>query len=263
MFVAFFGAILMAFVKNWIIKVFGLLFILIIANQIFLPSTEDNLTFFLGALLPTLVHVYVFTGFFIIFGALKSRSKSGIVSFVVFILCPLLLFYLFRDKSFMQITEYGKNAYIGKGDGFASLNKDILEKFFHVSFPTEANAAGNEVVKQADMGDILFHSKLGILLMRFIAFAYTYHYLNWFSKTEIIRWHKVPKSRFVVVIALWIVSLVIYAIDYSKGLLWLFFLSFCHVLLEFPLNFQSIAGIGRELGSIAKSGFKPKMIPAK
>jgi hypothetical protein len=257
MFVAFFGAILMAFVQNAFMKIFGLLVILILANAIFLPNSDDNLTFFLAALLPTLVHVYVFTGFFILFGALKSRSESGLISFVVFVLCPFLLFYLFRDQSFVHVTNYGKDAYIGNGEGFASLNKDILQKFFHVTFPTETNASGYEVPKQADMANILFTSQLGILIMRFIAFAYTYHYLNWFSKTEIIRWHKVPKARFVVVIILWIASLAVYAIDYARGLQWLFFLSFCHVLLEFPLNFTSMAGIGRELGSIAKGGFKP------
>jgi hypothetical protein len=263
MFVAFFGAILMAFIQNRIIKVVGLLTILLLANAIFLPNSEDNLTFFLAALLPTLVHVYVFTGIFILYGALKSRSQSGLLSFVVFVLCPLLLFYLFRDESFVHVTNYGKDAYLAGGNGFASLNQEILQKFFHVNFPTEVNTAGYEVPKTADMSDILFNSKLGILLMRFIAFAYTYHYLNWFSKTEIIRWHKVPKARFVVVIIIWIASLAIYAIDYAKGLEWLFFLSFCHVLLEFPLNFTSMAGIGKELSSIAKGGFTPDTAAVK
>ncbi|HTB52304.1 MAG TPA: hypothetical protein VK718_05970 [Ferruginibacter sp.] len=259
MFVAFFGAILMAFVENVFFKVFGLLFILIIANYIFLPNSEDNLTFFLAALLPTLVHVYIFTGFFILYGALKSRSQSGLLSFFVFVCCPLLLFYLFRDESFVHITNYGKDAYVGKGEGFAGLNKDILGKFFHVDFPAEKD--GSEF--GANTSNILFNSKLGILLMRFIAFAYTYHYLNWFSKTEVIRWHKVPKARFVVVIVLWVASLAIYAIDYAKGLEWLFFLSFCHVLLEFPLNYTSVAGIFRELGHISKNGFKAGVAPAK
>jgi hypothetical protein len=261
MFVAFFGAVLMAFIENKLIKIFGLLLILILANAIFLPNSKDNLTFFVATLLPTLIHVYIFTGIFILYGALKSRNESGLLSFGVFVLCPFLLFYLFRDESFVHITSYGRDAYLGgrngNGFGFAGLNKDILEKFFHVNFPTYKNADGYEVPKNADMSVILFNSKLGILLMRFIAFAYTYHYLNWFSKTEIIRWHKVPKARFVVVIILWIASLAIYAIDYTKGLEWLFFLSLCHVLLEFPLNFTSMAGVGKELSSIAKGGFKP------
>ena len=93
--------------------------------------------------------------------------------------------------------------------------------------------------------------------MRFIAFAYLYHYLNWFSKTEVIRWHKVPKVRFIAVVVLWLAACGFYLYDYSLGLSVLFFLSFTHVLLEFPLNIVSIIGIGKEGVSIVKNGFKP------
>ena len=33
--------------------------------------------------------------------------------------------------------------------------------------------------------------------------------------------------------------------SYGLGLRWLFFLSFAHVMLEFPLNHQSFMGIGQ------------------
>ena len=104
----------------------------------------------------------------------------------------------------------------------------------------------------------VFFSKVGIMLMRFIAFAYLYHYLNWFSKTEIIRWHKVPKVRFALVILLWLAACGAYAYSYQTGLTFLFFLSFTHVLLEFPLNIVSVVGIGKESFSIFKHGFKKK-----
>jgi hypothetical protein len=101
--------------------------------------------------------------------------------------------------------------------------------------------------------DIIFHSSTGILVMRFVAFAYTYHYLNWFSKTEVIKWHKIPKMRLIGIIVLWIISIGIYIKDYQLGLQWLFFLSFLHVFLEFPLNYVSIIGIGKSLqGRIVK-----------
>jgi hypothetical protein len=103
---------------------------------------------------------------------------------------------------------------------------------------------------------IVYNSTVGIMLMRFIAFAYLYHYLNWFSKTEVIRWHQVPKLRFAAVILLWVVASVFYTYDYSLGLSLLFFLSFSHVLLEFPLNIISIVGIGKESLAIMKNGFK-------
>ena len=84
-------------------------------------------------------------------------------------------------------------------------------------------------------------------IMRFIAFAYTYHYLNWFSKTEIIRWHQVPRSRFIIVVLGAVASVALYAIDYSLGFKWLFLLSFMHVMLEFPLNWITATGIFTEL----------------
>ena len=78
------------------------------------------------------------------------------------------------------------------------------------------------------------------------------------SKTEVIRWHKVPKIRFFAVISIWIAACVVYLIDYGLGLTFLFFLSFTHVLLEFPLNMMSIVGIGKESISIVKGGFSRK-----
>jgi hypothetical protein len=265
LFLAFFGALIMAFVKNIYLKIAALLLIFFISNGAFVPKTEgsetSNLEYIFSAFVPTLIHVYVFTGFFILYGALKSRSQSGILSFFVFIICPVLLVALFRDKIFIPVSQYGMNAFgnTTKPDGFFDLNQGIMAHFFN---PAEIakNTPGIDLTKDdaSIWTALIYKSQTGILIMRFIAFAYMYHYLNWFSKTEIIRWHKVPKMRFVVVIALWIFSLVVYAVDYAKGLQWLFFLSFCHVLLEFPLNFKSIVGIGSELGSIAKSGFKAK-----
>jgi hypothetical protein len=267
-FVALTGSLLMVFVKNVYLKVGGLLFILFISNAIFKPDQRDGFAFFIGALLPTLVHVFVFTGFFILFGALKSRSQSGLISFVVFIICPILLFLLFKDKTFVPITKYGEASYIANGDGFYDTNLSFLTHLFNVDFPQLKDAAGNLLYYEnadgtqiaapdySNAAQVVFHSQTGILLMRFIAFAYTYHYLNWFSKTEIIKWHKVPKARFIGVIILWVVSLVLYGVNYSLGLRWLYFLSFCHVLLEFPLNMVSITGIFKESSSIFSKGFK-------
>ena len=272
-FVALAGSLLMIFVKNAFIKIFGILFILLISNKIFEPNERDGFAFFIGALLPTLVHVYVFTGFFMLYGALKSRSVSGLWSVVVFIICPVLLYALFQDKTFVSVTQYGMDSYKAGGDGFFSTNVAFLNEMFDVKLPQLKDEAGNLLyyqngkpavdIESVSTANLVFHSQTGVLLMRFIAFAYTYHYLNWFSKTEIIRWHKVPKARFIAVVILWIVSLILYGYNYALGLKWLYFLSFCHVLLEFPLNMVSITGIGKEVMAISKTGFKPKLAPVK
>jgi len=269
---ALLGGFIMAFVKSMPVKIISLFLAFLIANQAFAidENGERNNSMFLyiiTAFVPTLIHVYVFTGFFMLFGALKSRSRSGLWSIVVFILCPILLITLFRDTNFISVTSYGVKAYGGPNspDGFFNLNQSILGRFFNPSHLVK-HIPGVDISKADDntlWNALVYRSQTGILIMRFIAFAYTYHYLNWFSKTEVIRWHKIPKARFIAVIVLWIISITIYTIDYSKGLLWLFFLSFCHVLLEFPLNFTSIVGIGKETGNILKNGFKPKVALAR
>jgi hypothetical protein len=89
--------------------------------------------------------------------------------------------------------------------------------------------------------------------MRFIAFAYTYHYLNWFSKTSVIKWHQVPRKTLLITLTVWLASVGFYLYDYSLGLNVLFFLSFLHVFLEFPLNVVSFTGIGKEISGLVKS----------
>ena len=189
---------------------------------------DDRWTSILFALyLPTLIHVYIFTGAFILFGALKSHSKSGYLSFVIFIGCALACLVITPDWSY-STSEYVRNSYAP----FSGVSARFALDF--------------------GLGDIrsakdIYFSEAGQTAMRFIAFAYTYHYLNWFSKTSVIRWHAIPKSRYLGICLLWLVSISLYIYDYSLGFRWLFLLSFAHVFLEFPLNHQSFIGIGRQL----------------
>jgi hypothetical protein len=275
LFIAFFSGIVVAFIKNHLLKIAGIALVFFLSLGIYGQLYNDKLadggkegllTMLLTSFVPTLIHVYVFTGFFMLFGALKSRSISGIWSVVVFVICPLLLFYLFADKTGFQVTSYGKTAYGNalSGDGFFGLNQEILGKFLNKNIPAVPTSITTDeqyrIFYNQEWSKLVFHSQEGIIVTRFIAFAYMYHYLNWFSKTEIIRWHKVPRTRFIAVLFIWIVSLALYAYNYKVGLQWLFFLSFTHVLLEFPLNFVSIVGIGKELRAITKTGFKPKVL---
>jgi len=263
---------------------------------------NSSVVFALTSLVPTLIHVYLFTGLFMLFGALKSRSKTGLISIVFFILTPIILvFSLPVKKEGNYLSSYGTEAYYAEGTGFFNTNvsimrqfelspnmtnKDYIDQFVKDSSEKQQyymlwkDSLDNDFIiqneghpyygkpipladtKEGSQKDnwwsIVFFSEIGIMLMRFIAFAYLYHYLNWFSKTEVIRWHKVPKMRFVAVIALWLVACGLYAYDYAVGLSFLFFLSFTHVLLEFPLNVTSIIGIGKETRSIIKNGFAKK-----
>ena len=202
----------------------------------------DFLQSLFSVLLPTIVHVFVFTGLFILVGALKGRSVSGISSLVVFCLCAASFFVLGPSSSADQVGEYVQKTYLV----FAQLNYSLMTPFSQHNMNVPVNVP--EYVKY--INTVLYHSPTALAVMGLIAFAYTYHYLNWFSKTSIIQWHNIPRSRLIAVIVIWLASIAAFAYDYRLGLRWLFFLSFTHVLLEFPLNHLSIINVGKEFRTI-------------
>jgi hypothetical protein len=177
--------------------------------------------------LPTVVHVFVFTGAFILLGSLKQRSASGYLSLVVFAACATSFFVYRPDSSTYAVGLQTMEQY----RPFAFQNGEL------------AKVLGLQVFDYRET----FVAEASIVVMRFIAFAYTYHYLNWFSKTSIIGWHKVSWRRLGVVASLWLVALGLYWRDFGLGLRALFLLSILHVILEFPLNHRSFREIGLEL----------------
>ena len=188
----------------------------------------------------------MFTGIFILYGALKNKSVTGIGSLVVFAICAVSFFVFFPNFNFYHITGYAKSALTEST--FIQLNSSIIN-IFQLAKLTRENYMST-----------VFESNIGLSIMRFIAFAYTYHYLNWFSKTQVIKWHEVPKKQLAVVLGLWIFSVALYAYNYYVGLVALYLLSILHVLLEFPLNYRSFIGIGEEIGTL--TGWR-KTVPVK
>ncbi|MEZ5404398.1 MAG: hypothetical protein R2729_32255 [Bryobacteraceae bacterium] len=181
---------------------------------------------FLALFVPTLIHVYVFTGLFMLYGALKDESYSGYTAFGCFLLFPLL--FVVADVKTGEPAPYVVVSY---WKSFSLLNLSLLG----LDIPSTREQGGAA-------GLAVFTSPTGLKLMRFIAFAYTYHYLNWFSKTSVIRWHDASTARLAGVAALWAASVGLYVFDYSTGVQWLLCLSYMHVYLEFPLNYLSITG---------------------
>ncbi len=206
---------------------------------------------FFSVFLPTLIHVYLFTGLFMLYGALKGRSKTGYISCLLFAICPFLIFWIAPDA--FVISNYAHKTY----KYFEAVNIYSLNFWdpntYKFPFSTKA--------EYDTMFAAIYNSKLGLSIMRFIAFAYTYHYLNWFSKTSVIKWHQVPKKRLIIIGALWLISVGFYYYDYKLGFDVLFLLSFLHVFLEFPLNHVTFLGIFKELGSI--SGLTKTPVPVK
>lgn len=181
---------------------------------------------------PTLVHVYIFTGLFMLYGALKNNSLPGFISVLVLVGCSFyilnspvtnfkapnaLTIQRFDESSFNNVIEFFRE-YLGL--------KDITYKNINVTY---------------------------VRILSFIAFAYTYHYLNWFSKTSIIQWHKINIKKLIILFSIWILSVVLYYVNYKLGFIVLLTLSFLHVFLEFPLNIISIRGILAELKNRLKN----------
>jgi hypothetical protein len=234
-FSGFIYALIILYVQKASLKLL-LVFLTFIVSLIFNFNKYPTVPFLLFAVwLPTIIHVFIFTGLFILYGALKSRSASGIISLMVFIICAITFFIYMPANSGMPVGDYTKNAYFF----FRALNISLYNLF----------GFGNLQIN--DTATIFIDAK-AIAIMRFIAFAYTYHYLNWFSKTSVIKWNEVSKKRMWTIIALWMLSVVLYAFSYKIGFYALFLLSMLHVFFEFPLNMHTIKGIGTELKTIAK-----------
>jgi hypothetical protein len=233
-YIAFLCGVSLAAIRDTTLKVLAV--IAIIFSTLFVSNWKYHETFF-AIYLPTIIHVFLFTALFMLYGALKSRSMTGVLSVCLLFICAGL-FFLFPAPSTRAATlEYVQLSY----GGFAELNRNLINLFGLAKLnPFSAETASQNF-------STIFSSQEGFVVMRFIAFAYTYHYLNWFSKTSVIQWHKVPKPRLYFVLAIWVASVGLYLYNYSVGLKWLFLLSFLHVLLEFPLNYISISGIFSEL----------------
>jgi len=230
-----FGLIISAvfvFVKDWLYRpVLCLLAVVGLA----VAATGDNFILWIGVFLPTIIHVFIFTWLFMFYGVLKSKSFSGYLSVVVLLLIAAS-FFVFQAPSLQySVSGYVRSSYYQ----FGMLNQELIE-LFHLQ------PAGG------DYDATVFGSNPGFVIMRFVAFAYTYHYLNWFSKTSVIKWHKVSRWSLAATIAIWIASVSLYYYDYNLGLKALFFLSFLHVFLEFPLNVTSFQGIVKSLASGTK-----------
>ncbi|HEY0396636.1 MAG TPA: hypothetical protein VGD01_19320 [Candidatus Elarobacter sp.] len=228
-YLVFVSASLFGFVRSRIVAG-SLVAVAVVALTLFSATPLFGL---IALFLVTIVHVFVFTAAFMLFGALKSRSASGLLSLVVLALCAVSFFAVVPETFGPAAGSFTRASY----GSFTALNAELI-KLFHLG-------AGSS------LRDV-YESSAGLVVMRLIAFAYTYHYLNWFSKTSVIKWHEVPKRRTALILALWVSALAIYAYSYELGFVALYFLSVLHVMLEFPLNHQSFVGIGKELAALAR-----------
>lgn len=210
-FLTFVGALILLNYRNFF-NLFLLLFLAILFAFIFHGSFFFEV--FFGIFLTSLIHVWLFTAIFMINGAISSKSKYGIITFAIFLICSLAIFFI--KNQHYEISQF-------KTEIFNLTNTVPLNKFI------------------SDLFSIKERNSLGVNnnLQSFISFAYTYHYLNWFSKTKIIKWHILPRKKLIIVFGFYLIVLSFYLTDHRLGFLVTIFLSMIHVFLEFPLNFLS------------------------
>jgi hypothetical protein len=204
------------FVRDWLNAV-GLF--LILSLGLFYFSGFQNYAV-AANLLVTIVHVFFFTGAFILLGALKGKSWVGVLSLAVFVCCAIATVTV--AAPYAVPSERIRQLYTS----FEYLNKELLRLSGRTASVYEAAGVG---------------------VMRLIAFAYLYHYLNWFSKTSIIKWHEITRTRAVAITGVWLSGGLAYLYDYRLGFGILYIMSMLHVFLEFPLNHQTLVEIGKSL----------------
>lgn len=195
------GAVLSQGFKSFVFWIVASLFILMC-----MLSLNVQIAAWIGLFLPTLIHVSLFTLLFILFGSLKSNDTWGYISCVVYVICVSLCFMLEPEYS-AQVPDY---VTVGQ-ENFSKIISEIQ------------NILG---WSQASLSKVMF----------VLSFVYTYHYLNWFSKVNILKWNQVSNKTWVFIISIYIIALSVYFCDFYLGLKFMLFLSILHVLLEFPLN---------------------------
>jgi hypothetical protein len=178
-------------------------------------SADPRLIVVFGVLLPTVIHVGLFTLLFLLRGAQKRGDVAGKVSVVFWLCCAGVLLILPPEVRLLS------PAWFESQRGFTF---DIVAIQLG-AVPGEALGRG-------------WATAYGLL-----TFAYTYHYLNWFSKTELLQWHRIARVRVYPMIAIYLGALALYAYDYWLGFFVLQFLAFLHVIAEFPLDLKVIQGV--------------------
>ena len=204
-----------------------LLFMIAIALAAIMYSSGSSLAV-IGILIPTLIHVSLFTLVFMTLGALRSgsRAQALLVALYLFAVAVILLA---PPTAEVRIASFGR-----AGQEYFGNVGPALGRLFGIP-------------------DLKLDSRLTSLL----AFVYTYHYLNWFIKADVIRWADVPVARLALMVGASAVSTGLYFYDYALGFTFLLALSLVHILLEFPLNSIAL----RELGALAGRGVMKSFAP--
>ena len=129
-----------------------------------------------GLFLPTIIHVYLFALVFMISGNSNNKTKEGLTGIVRLPVCPIVILGTHIIPSDYVLSAHTKTSYL-------TSTFSILSSYLA------------KILSPSEKEKFYFLSEIGIKLQIFIAFCYTYHYLNWFSKTSITGWSKSLSKR--------------------------------------------------------------------
>lgn len=202
-----------------------LVFMIALALAALMASSGQSLAV-VGILIPTLIHVSLFTLVFMTLGAIKAKSRVQGALVIVY-LVAIVIILLAPPTAEIRIASFAKAA----------------QEYFGNVGPALSRLFG------------IHGLTLDTRLTSLLAFVYSYHYLNWFIKADVIRWADIPRSRLLLVIAASAISTALYFYDYAFGFTFLLALSLVHILLEFPLDSMALRQLGAAIGGGLRGSF--------
>jgi len=146
-------------------KQYGVIFLGVIVAYL-LRNVEESIILF-GIFLPTIIHVYLFTMLFMWYGNLKTKERISYFNIILLMLVPIVI---------SVININGESYYFSD-----NVKQIFTQNNFHI-----INVHIYKLLGLSDGAKFFFYESIDLKVQMFIAFAYTYHYLNWFSKTTVI-----------------------------------------------------------------------------
>ncbi len=203
-------------------------------RYVILPVLSLATTYLFFAKLPALVlpalillpivHVGIFTLIFLMQGVRKNRGPAAKTAVMTWLFCFFLLVFFPPVSHMTWSTGLATNHHFF--DGTARFLSTLG-------------------------GSRMSHDRAWSLAYGLLTFFYTYHYLNWFSKTELLQWNRIKRRRLYLIIAIYFTAVGIYAYNYKIGYEILFMLSVLHIIAEFPLDFIAILGLFSRRDAVA------------
>lgn len=171
----------------------------------------------IAVLLPTLVHVVLFTTLFMVHGWRAGRARHDLSTLLAYLACFALI-------------GVARGAPAPALPGVAAA-WDTMIGFLAVRLQDTATSWG------------VAPDHAAVAVPRLLAFAYAHHFLNWFDKTERVGWHRLPTGTLLGIGLAWAGFVGAYAWDVETGLLLVLLPNLLHVVMELPLNWRTATGL--------------------